>query len=322
MDQRALSRRLRINSFNGLQNLPLYVAIREGYFAARGLAIDLTFTTGSAAQLASLARGEYDLIQTAPDNVINYATQPTAFGVDPVIAPAIAMALGGSVGPLSVYARTGVNGINDLNGTTLGVDNPTSGFALVLRDLLQRQGLTLDRDYAFSVAGATHARCDALLAGNIAATVLYAPFDQRAAEHGCVQLGSSSAAYPAYASGSTAGVRQWMNAHQEMVTLYIAAILQALRWLYDPAHVEAAQALMLSEPSLGIAPDLVARAYDAFVAPTTGYGVDATLDEDGLRQVIALRLAYGPADIQLGQPEEYCDMQWYQAARASLPGNV
>jgi ABC-type nitrate/sulfonate/bicarbonate transport system substrate-binding protein len=311
---------LRINSFKGLQNLPLHVAMQEGYFAARGLAIDLTFTTGSAAQLAGLARGDYDLIQTAPDNVINYATQPTAFGVDPAAAPEIAMALGGSVGPLSVCARPGVSGIHDLRGTTLGVDNPTSGFALVLRDLLQRQGLTLDRDYSFAVAGATHARCDALLAGTIAATVLYTPFDLRAAEHGCVQLASSSTAYPAYASGSTAGVRQWMNAHPEMVTHYIAAILQALRWLYEPAHAEATQALMRSEPALGIAPDLVARVYDSFVAPATGYGF-AALDEDGLRQVIALRQAYGPADIQLGQPNDYCDSRWYQAARTSLtPG--
>jgi ABC-type nitrate/sulfonate/bicarbonate transport system substrate-binding protein len=322
VDQRASHSRLRVNSFKGLQNLPLYVAMREGYFAARGLAIELTFTTGSAAQLAGLARGEYDLIQTAPDNVINYATQPAAFGVDPATAPEIAMALGGRVGPLSVYARPGVAGINDLNGTTLGVDNPTSGFALVLRDLLQRQGLTLDRDYAFAVAGATHARCDALLAGTIAATVLYAPFDQRAAEHGCMQLASSATVYPAYASGATAGVRQWMSAHPEIVTHYIAAILQSLRWLYDPTHAEAARALMRSEASLGIAPDLVAWAYDSFVAPTTGYGIDAALDEDGMRQVIALRRTYGSADIRLGQPEEYCDARWYQAARASLPSNV
>ncbi|HEY7340229.1 MAG TPA: ABC transporter substrate-binding protein [Ktedonobacterales bacterium] len=322
MDQRASSSRLRVNSFRGPQNLPLYVAMHEGYFADRGLVIDLTFTAGSAAQLAGLARGEYDLIQTAPDNVINYATQPASFGVDPATAPEIAMALGGSVGPLSVYARPGMAGINDLRGTTLGVDNPSSGFALVLRDLLQRQGLLLDRDYSFVVAGATHARCDALLAGSIAATILYAPFDLRAADHGCVQLASSSAAYSAYASGSTAGVRQWMNAHPAMVTQYVAAILRALRWLHDPAHVEAVQSLMRSESSLGIAPDLVAQIYDFFVSPASGHGMDVALDENGLRQVIALRRTYGPADILLGQPEEYCDARWYQAARASLPPDV
>lgn len=321
MDQRASTSRLRINSFKGPQNLPLYVALREGYFAARGLDIDLTFTTGSAAQLAGLARGEYDLIQTAPDNVINYATQPAAFGVDPATASAIVMVLGGSVGPLSVYAQPGVADISDLRGTTLGVDNPSSGFALVLRDLLQRQGLLLDRDYTFAVAGATHARCDALLAGSIAATVLYTPFDLRAADHGCVEMASSTA-YSAYASGSTAGVRQWMNAHSALVTQYVAAILEALRWLHDPAHAEAVQELMRSEPSLGVAPDLVARTYATFVAPVSGHGMDVTLDENGLRQVIALRRTYGPTDIRLGQPEEYCDSRWYQAARASMPPGV
>jgi ABC-type nitrate/sulfonate/bicarbonate transport system substrate-binding protein len=319
VDQSAPITKLRVNSFKGLQNLPLYVAQREGYLAVRGLVIDVTFTGGSAAQLSGLARGEYDLIQTAPDNVINFATLPTAFGIDPTSAPEIAMVLGGSVGPLSVYARPGVADINDLRGMALGVDNPTSGFALVLRDLLERQGLTLNRDYSFAVAGATHARCDALLAGTVAATILYSPFDLRAAEHGCVRLASSATAYPAYASGSTAGVRQWMNAHSEMVTRYTAAILQALRWLDDPAHAEAAQALMRSEPALGVAPDLVARVYHSFVAPGAGYEMAAALDEDGLRQVIALRRAYGPADIRLGQPEDYCDSRWYQAARASLP---
>ena len=320
MDQ-GRSNQLRVNSFKGLQNLPLYVAMREGYFAARGLAIDLTFTTGSAAQLAGLATGEYELIQTAPDNVINYATQPAAFGVDAATAPDIAMVLGGSIGPLSVYARPGVTSIDELRGATLGVDNPASGFALVLRDLLQREGMALDRDYAFVVAGGTHIRCDTLLAGEIAATILYSPFNLRAAEGGCSLLASSAATYTAYASGSTAAVRGWITAHGEMVTQYIAAVLQALRWLYEPANAQATQALMRSEPALGVAPDLIPRAYEAFVSPATGFGVDATLDEQGLNQVLALRQAYGAANARLGQPGEYYDRRWYAAARASLMSN-
>ena len=61
---------LRVCSFRGLQNLPIYVALLEGYFASEGLAVELSYTTGSAPQLAGLARGAYDLVQTAPDNVI------------------------------------------------------------------------------------------------------------------------------------------------------------------------------------------------------------------------------------------------------------
>lgn len=307
---------VRVNSFKGTQNLPLYVAMQEGYFAARGLAVELTFTTGSAAQLAGLARGDYDLVQTACDNVINVDTQPAAFGLDPATAPHIIMVLGGSVGPLSVYARPGINSFDDLRGAILGVDNARSGFALVLRDLLQRHGLALERDYTFVVAGGTHARCDALLAGAIAATILYSPFDLRAAEQNCTLLASSSATYAAYASGSTAGVRSWVDMHPETLTRYIEALLLALRWLYDPAHAQAAQALMRSEPALGVEPDLVPRAFAAFVAPATGFGPLAALDEHGVRQVIALRATYGPPDVRLGQPEDYWDLRFYRAALA------
>ena len=317
MDQEQLSA-LRVSSFKGLQNLPLYVAMRQGYFAARGLAVQLSYTTGSAAQLAGLVRGEYQLVQTAPDNVVNLDSHPAAFGVDAGVGSHVVMVLGGSIGPLGVYARRDVSDAHALRGATLGVDNPTSGFALVLRDLLQRQGLALDRDYTFVVAGGTHARCEALLEGAIAATILYSPFDLRAAAHGCAMLASSADAYAAYASGATAGVQSWIDAHAETVTRYIEAVLQALRWLYDPTHAEAAQALMRAEPDLGVAPDLIPRAYTAFVAATTGFGREAALDEPGLRQVIALRAAYGPPGVRLGQPGEYCDPRWYQAARARM----
>jgi ABC-type nitrate/sulfonate/bicarbonate transport system substrate-binding protein len=320
MDQKQFSD-IRVSSFKGLQNLPLYVAMRQGYFAARGLAVELTYTTGSAAQLAGLVRGDYQLIQTAPDNVINLDTHPAAFGVDADAGSAeahVVMVLGGSIGPLGVYARRGVSAAHTLRGAALGVDNPTSGFAIVLRDLLQRQGLALDRDYTFVVAGGTHARCEALLEGTIAATILYSPFDLRAAEHGCALLASSATTYAAYASGATAGVQSWIDAHGETVTRYIEAVLHALRWLYDPVHAEATQTLMRAEPSLGVAPELIPRAYAAFVASATGFGRDATLDEPGLRQVIALRAAYGPPGIHLGQPSDYCDARWHQAASARM----
>lgn len=309
---------LRVNSFKGLQNLPLCVAMRQGHFTANGLTVELTYTTGSAAQLAGLARGDYHLAQTAPDNVINYETNPAGFGVDPTTASHIAMVLGGSIGPLGVYARREVRDLEGLRGAAIGVDNPTSGFALVLRDLLRRRGLVLGRDYRFVVAGGTHARCDALLAGTIAATVLYAPFDLRAAQEGCALLASSDGTYAAYASASTAGVRSWLEAHGESVTHYIAAVLRALRWLYDPANAEATQALMRSEAALGVAPDMVQAAYSSFVSPETGFGRDAALDEGGLRQVIALRREYGLPSVHLGAPTEYCDVRWYEAVRARL----
>lgn len=309
---------IRVCSFPGPQNLPIYAALHQGYFAGERLQVALTFTTGSVAQLTGLVRGEYDVVQTVPDNIVNLNTRPDAFGLDPSASPQAVMLLGGSIGPLSVYARRGITSAQGLLGTAIGVDNPTSGYALVLRDLLTRLGLVLGHDYQVTIAGGTHARCEALLRGDIAATVLYTPFDLRASDGGCVNLASTTNLYSAYASVATAAMRPWLDFHPDIPTRYITAILRALHWLHDPANFAAVRALMLAEPALGVAPSLVDRTYAAFVNPATGFGRTAALDDAGLRQVIALRATYGGSLSTVGRPSSYYDLTWYQTAFSRL----
>lgn len=306
---------LHVCAFKGLQNLPLYVAQREGYFARQGLAVAVSYTAGSAPQLAGLARGDYQLIQTAPDNVINFDTNPAAFGVTPADAPHAVMLLGGSNGPLGVFGRLGLTSVEELRGATLGVDNPTSGFALVLRDLLLRLGLRLGDDYSFVVAGSTNLRLDALLRGEVAATILYPPFDGQAVAQGCHQFASSKGTYPAYASLATAALQPWLLANGGAATRYCRAILQALRWLYDPANAQAAQAILRDEPALALDATTAQLSLAAFVSPEDGFGVDAPLDMAGLRQVIAIRSALGAPGLALGAPDHYVNLTAYEAAR-------
>ncbi|HEY8323729.1 MAG: ABC transporter substrate-binding protein [Ktedonobacterales bacterium] len=309
---------LRVRSFRGLQNLPIVAAQRLGLFARAGLEVALTFTNSSAEQLSMLARGEVDLIHTAPDNVIHFDTQPAAFGVYPTAAPRLALLLGGSNGPLSVYAGRGVDELATLRGRAVGVDNPGSGFALVLRDLLERGGLALERDYHFTVAGGTGARAAALAEGALAATLVYPPFDLLLASKGCHRLSDSTSVYLAYASQALAGERGWVTAHGQQVTAYIAALLAALDWLYTPANRAAVEDLLATEAELGAAEVASSLTYAAFTDPQVGFGRLAALSEAGLAQVIALRARFGdlPADT-LGQPADYCDLRWYERAIAA-----
>src|SRR6266566_5848423 len=288
---------LHICTFKGIQNLPLYVAMQQGFFAQKGLHIDITYTIGSSPQLAGLVREEYQLIQTAPDNVINVDNNPIAFGLDLAIAPHVIMLLGGSVGPLSIFAQSYITTFDHLRGSVLGVDNPTSGFALVLRDILARNGLLLERDYTFTIAGGTSNRLDALKSGSVAATILYAPFDEQATQAGFIKLATSIDYYPAYASLATAGTQTWIEHHTNQVTSYIAANLQVLRWIYDPAHALDVQAIMQNQPSLGLDASITSYAYTVFVNPKTGFGINAMLEDAGLQQVIDLRATYACSPI-------------------------
>jgi len=302
---------LKICTFKGIQNLPLYVARQQNFFAQQGLHIDITYTTGSIPQLLGLVRDEYQLIQTAPDNVINVDNNPIAFGLDLATAPQVIMLLGGSVGPLSIYAQHDITIFDHLRGSVLGVDNPTSGFALVLRDMLARNGLLLERDYTFTIAGGTSNRLDALKRGSVAATILYAPFDVQATRAGFNQLATSSDYYPAYASLATAGIETWIEQHSDVVTSYITAYLEALRWIYDPAHAIDVQAIMQHEPSLGLDASLAPSVYAAFVDPRSGFGQDAMLDDAGLQQVIDLRATYASSPIIERDLAQYRNLRWY-----------
>ena len=161
---------IKICTFKGVQNLPVYVAQQQGFFEEQDLHIDISYTAGSIPQLAGLILGEYQLVHTAPDNVINVDNNPAAFGLDPAMQSRVVMLLGGSVGPLSIFALKDITSFDRLRGAVLGVDNPNSGFALVLRDVLARNGLLLERDYTFTIAGGTSDRLGALTSGSVAAT--------------------------------------------------------------------------------------------------------------------------------------------------------
>jgi ABC-type nitrate/sulfonate/bicarbonate transport system substrate-binding protein len=304
---------LKICTFKGIQNLPLYVAMQQNFFAQQGLYIDITYTAGSIPQLAGLVREEYQLIQTAPDNVININNNPGAFGLDQATAPHVIMLLGGSVGTLSIYAQRDIITFDRLQGTVLGVDNPTSGFAIVLRDILADNGLLLEHDYTFTVAGGTSDRLDALKNGAVAATILYAPFDVLASQAGFNQLATSTDYYPAYASLATAGIQSWIEQHSNEVIRYIAAYLKALRWIYDPAHSEHVQAIMKNEPALGLDASLTpyVYVYAAFVDPNSGFGQDAILDDAGLQQVIDLRATYASSPVIERDLSYYRDLSWH-----------
>ncbi len=302
---------LHICTFKGLQNLPLYIARQQGFFATQGLDIEITYTAGSLPQLAGLAGGAYQLIQTAPDNVINIDNNPAAFGLDPAAAPHVIMVLGGSVGSLSVYAQPAITAVDHLRGTILGVDNPTSGFALVLQDILARSGLLLERDYTFTVSGGTSSRLDALKSDSVAATILYPPFDVQAAQAGFNRLATSTDYYPAYASLATAGLQTWIEQHTGEVTSYISAYMQALHWIYNPTHSNEVQRVIESEPTLNLNASIAPLAYTAFVDPKTGFGINAMIDDAGLQQVIEIRAAYGSVSSLDRDLAHYRDLRWY-----------
>jgi ABC-type nitrate/sulfonate/bicarbonate transport system substrate-binding protein len=184
--------------------------------------------------------------------------------------------------------------------------------------MLMRNGMALNRDYTFVVAGGTSARLDALLNGAIPATILYSPYDRIAAERGFNRLAISTDYYTAYASICTAALQPWIETHQDQVSDYIAAFLQALRWVFEPGNALLVQGILESEPALELDTTTARYAYEAFVDPVTGFHVEGGMDDRGLQQVIDLRATYTSPLTSPGVPADYQDLRWYQQAKEML----
>ena len=65
---RAEDTKITVIVFPGVQNLPMFSAQAKGFFAKRGLAVDLKFTPNSDELRNGLAEGRYQIAHSAVDN--------------------------------------------------------------------------------------------------------------------------------------------------------------------------------------------------------------------------------------------------------------
>ena len=103
-----------------------------------------------------------------------------------------------------------------------------------------------------------------------------------------------------------------------LLTRYIAAYVEAQRWILDPTNKAQVVALLAREYKLSN--DLASESYTSWIVAPGGLEPDAAIDLDGFRNVLELR-----ADIEhtwKGQTpglEKYYDPAYYNAALSRLP---
>lgn len=104
------------------------IANQLGFFTANGLNVTYRQIPNSPAGFASLLSGEYDIITATIDNAVNFRFNSQK-----------ALTVLGQLdqGPDLVLASVpSVSTVAELRGKTIMVDNPTSGYAFLLRKIL------------------------------------------------------------------------------------------------------------------------------------------------------------------------------------------
>jgi ABC-type nitrate/sulfonate/bicarbonate transport system substrate-binding protein len=299
---------LRVSTFPGVANVPIFAAEHKGLFVKNGLTIDLVYTPNSRVQRDGLAKGEYQIIQTAADNCVAMVELDKANAL--IVA-------GGDNGFNHIIVQPEINQLSDLRSKTVVVDAPNTAFALLLYKALKDSGLNKG-DYKVNSVGGTGERLAAMTGDktNVAA-IMGLPFIFGATAAGLKDMGSAYRSVGAYQADSVVVMREWATGNRDTLVRYLKAVVESRRWLLDPANK--AEAIELLSDKAKVPLDMAAKSYAMLSEPDGGYAKDAKFDLQGFNNVLKLR-----AEIE-GQwggnpppPEKYVDLSYYDQAIAGL----
>jgi ABC-type nitrate/sulfonate/bicarbonate transport system substrate-binding protein len=303
----------KVVAFAGASNWPYWAAEANGFFTREGLDALLDFTPDSIEMARNLHRGVYDLALSSIDNVVAY---DEGQGEADLGGPADFVALFGvDNGLLSLVAAPSVTSFAALRGRTLSVDALTTGFAFVLKEMLELNGLG-EGDITFAKAGGGAQRLAALLDGRQDATLLNAPLDIVAISKGCWRLAMARDMVGAYQGVVGCARRDRLASDAPRIEAFIRGFHAGLIWLADPANRSEAVALLCTLMK-GMQARIAERAYDRLLDPVSGIYRDLRIDRDGVRTVLRLRTKYAAFRKELTDPERYIDERLLRSALGS-----
>jgi ABC-type nitrate/sulfonate/bicarbonate transport system substrate-binding protein len=299
---RAENSSLTVIVFPGVQNLPMFAAQAKGFYARRGLNVEIKFTPNSTELRNGLAEGRYQIAHSAVDN---------AFALKDKANVDIAVVSGGDNSFNHLIVQPEINSLADIRGKTVGVDAVDTAYAFQLYEILRQKGINKG-DYEAKPLGGTRLRLDAMTKDKaIVAAIMNPPFSIQGVSAGLKDFGEVATTLGAYQGTAVFVLRSWGKANVDTLIKYLAAYIEGLRWAFDPKNKPEAVALLAQR--LNIPDNIAALSYDS---TKDGFDRDGAINLDGVRNVLKLRAEFEGG--KPGAPEEYLDLSYYQRAIAGL----
>ena len=262
------------------KSILIEIAERQGYFTEASLEVTEIPVSSSPAQFEMLERGEINLAITSPDNVLAYryiSKNPLGRNLDLRILGAVDRGLG-----LSLCYAPGINSAP----ATFGVDVPTSGFAFVGYELMERHGVEYG-NYEVITLGSTPKRRIELVAKNVDSTILNAGNEIKAISQGAVKIadvshiGSYLGTVLSTLGEPTHSVRDFQRIINKVVTEILAGEYSDL-------------IIAIAAKNLDLTMELAELHYRMLLDPIHGLVPKGTVDIDSIQTLINLRNKFLP----------------------------
>ncbi len=230
---------------------PFYIALAKGMFAAKGLALDVTYTNSAPNLLQQTSAGSFDFAMSTglvdPIRAIDKGGPVSIVLVEVIAAP------------YELMGKAAVKNLAGLRGKSIAVGGLNDITNIYLDRMVAPSGLKRG-DFDMQFFGSTPARYAALQAGAVDAAMLGPPANYYAAAAGYISLGFvKDYAGDLPFSGSAVNTA-WAKTHATEVRAIVATYDEAATWFDDEKNRDEAIAIMV-EASKG-KPDDIAKSYD------------------------------------------------------------
>lgn len=290
------------------------IAQVNGIFAKYGLQIQIPRSAagGSEEVRRWLASGELDLADYGVDNAIAMAENA---GVDVILVAATDST------PTELVAQPEIKSLADLRGKTVLVDAPNTQNALALKKILSTAGLNAGADFVMKEAGGTGARVAAMLKHKeFAATMASGQTAVQARQGGLVSLATTANIFGATLRYGVFTRRQWARENGDLLVRYLAAHIEAQRWIMNPANRDKVIDIVARQAKLSR--DLAGQIYDMDMGPN-GLARDAAIDVQRFANVLKFRAEVeGSWGGKAPPPDRYYDVSYHAKALALVNSNT
>ncbi len=264
---------------------------KKGYFADNDVHVTLEQVESPEQQFRDFDAGNYDVLQTSWDNVVNYrcnASNDLGRTLNVLADFALDLGMG-----LSVISPPEITSLEAVRGGEVAVDAPNSGYAYVLYSILEKAGLRRDADYTVVSSGSVAERYRKMTDGYAAATLLSDGLEVLAGQQGMNHLADESALGLPYVGSVAAWNGDWYAENRDTALRFREAYEAALAWALEPNNRDEAADLIANARDLH-APD-ARRVLDAELGPW-GLARDTDITDETARAVIGLRKQYNGFD--------------------------
>jgi len=223
-----------------IYNLPLTVALEQGYFRDEGLDVKVIDFTGGGKAAQALVADAVQVVSGAYEHTLRLQARGQVLQAFVLASESPQLAMGVSSRTLANYRS-----IADLRGKTIGISAPGSSTQMLANRVLAKGGLSTE-DVAFATVGTGAIAVQAMLSGKIDALVNAEPLISLLEQQQAIRLiadartPAGTAALFGMPANTLYAKSTYIQNNPQTVQALTNAMLKALTWLHDATDAEVA----------------------------------------------------------------------------------